>query len=333
MLTEDEVYRHAFASRMFQEWHWFRWHFEHRLRGNNHPFAQSIVGACVDVVGYIPNYASAMIDALASIGGREKHLPHWEQLLQRLCELHVIRHVVTHPWPEGTRFEWEPTVEGTRTNPELAVHTVDYTLCIEVKAPAIFQHSSKRSQNPTQVVARVMPREELYHLPDAELGITLPRDNPVKDFLIGSESKFHPFQQQLRPFFGVLVIVWDDFIHEPISALIHPDCGLFTESSFAMDSMGKRLTFPSINSIVAIRHLHQLIRACRGEALADACRHALDYGRPGEFPFKVYLQNPDAPEVPAEILKCFQASPPHPPMGAEYLPEDLVWWLGNLGAS
>jgi hypothetical protein len=35
-----------------------------------------------------------MCDELAAISGREKHKPHWEQLLQRMAEIHVIRQAV-----------------------------------------------------------------------------------------------------------------------------------------------------------------------------------------------------------------------------------------------
>lgn len=47
-MTEDELYGHFFASMMFQKWHWFRWHFEHRLRGGAHPLARDIVRALLD---------------------------------------------------------------------------------------------------------------------------------------------------------------------------------------------------------------------------------------------------------------------------------------------
>jgi hypothetical protein len=39
-----------------------------------------------------------------------------------------------------------------------------------------------------------MDREEIAELPNVERGVTLPRDNPVKDFLVSAESKFSPFR-------------------------------------------------------------------------------------------------------------------------------------------
>jgi len=273
----------------------------------------------------MPGYAKRTIDILASICGREKHLPDWEQLLQYLAELHVVRHILAYPWPEGTSFEAEPAAEGTRKNPEVAIHTSEFTLGVEVKAPALFRHQEQRTNNAIQLSARAVPKSMHASLPGIEKGITLPRDNPVKDFLASADQKFHGFNHQ-ETFCGILVIVWDDFIYEPISALCHADCGLFTERSFAKDHQGTPLKFSAVDGVVIIRHLHQLVRACRDEPLTDLCRHPLDYGRPGEFPWKAFLPNPNGREVPDAVIECFQARVPSPDMGAEYFPNDIVWW-------
>lgn len=328
-MTEEDLYAHFFSSPMFKQWHWFRWHFEQRLRGGDHPLAVSIVRACLDCDARIPGFAQAMANALAAISGREKHLPHWEQQLQRLCELLVIRQVLVHQWAGGTTFQWEPTFLPGGKNPELAIRTHGAIYGIEVKAPAIFDHWRRRNSRPFQLASRAISKENLGGLVGPSEDVTLPRDNPIKDFLISAQSKFEAFKNAQPRFFGILVIVWDDFIYEPISALIHSECGLLTENSFARDEGGGPLRFDSVDGVVVVRHLHQLIRACRGEPLADNCQHALDYGRPGEFPFKAFLQNPYGSPVPEPILQCLQALPPHLAMGAEYLPTEIVWWFGK----
>jgi hypothetical protein len=45
--------------------------------------------------------------------------------------------------------------------------------------------------------------------------VLLPRDNPVKDFLLSADAKFAAFKAQHLTFTSALVIVWDDFIQEP----------------------------------------------------------------------------------------------------------------------
>lgn len=162
---------------------------------------------------------------------------------------------------------------------------------------------------------------------DSDSGITLPRDNPIKDFLHSSNQKFAGFKSGLENFYSVLVIVWDDFIYEPISSLLSSSSGLFTHQSFARDENGCLIKFTHVDGVVIIRHLHQLIRASRELALLDSKRHVLDYGRNREFPPKAFIQNPEGQKVPAKVLEALQAYPPSPMMGAEYMPIDAITWV------
>jgi len=325
-MTKDEFLAQIFESQMFKKWHWFRWHFEHHLRGGYHPLADSIVDACLECENYLPNFSIEMINRISSLSGKEKFLPHWEQLLQQLSEIHVVKQALTYNWGDkNTEFLWEPTAGNSKKNPEIAVKTKDFSIGIEVKAPSIFEHMKNRSSKEIQVPSRVIPKgsvEKMFGVGS----ITFPRDNPIKDFLLSAESKFKNFKASLPNFYGLLVIVWDDFIYEPISALLNTGSGIFTEHSFAKDGKGKNLEFPSVDGVIILRHLHQFIRVCRDEPLMDNCRHPFDYGRPDEFPFKVYVSNPSNPEIPEKVLDCFQAYPPKPEMGAEYMPTDIIYW-------
>jgi hypothetical protein len=263
-VNEKELLIHIYESDIFKKWHWYKWHFEQLLRGRGKLFAQSIVRACLDCECHIPGIAKGMIDELAAISGRENDRRHYEQLLQRLAELLVIRQVVNHPWTFSPQFQWEPTAAGSKKNPELLVVSKNFSIGIEVKAPGLLDHQEKRTKNPTQLLSRVISKEELANLPNAEEGITLPRDNPVKDFLISAEAKFAPFRQADSKFCSVLVIVWDDHINEPITALLHPHAGLLSSNSFWKDSDGRPVKFPSVDAVILVRHLHQLQNAAAG---------------------------------------------------------------------
>jgi hypothetical protein len=170
-----------------------------------------------------------------------------------------------------------------------------------------------------------MSKEASVELPDADKDITLPRDNPVKDFLVSAEAKFAPFRQADPNFRGVLVIVWDDHINEPITALVHPQTGLLTAKSFFKGTDGNAVTFPSVDAVILIRHLHQFQSAAAGTELADQCQEAMDFGREGDFPPKAIVGNPMAQMIPMNVVECFQAYHPQPMMGAEYIPGDLTW--------
>lgn len=326
-MTKDELLIHAYGSGLLMKWHWFRFHFEQHLRGRSHPFSESILRACLDCEPHIPGFAGGMINALGEISGKEKDLQHYEQLLQRLAELLVIRQVVTYPWQGQVRFRWEPTAADSKKNPELVVEGGEFPIGVEVKAPGLLEHREWRATNPTQLLSRVMSKEAIAELPDADKGITYPRDNPVKDFLISAEAKFAPFHRENPKFRGVLVIVWDDHINEPLTALIHPHSGLLTSKSFFKEPDGQPKKFPSMNAVILVRHLDQFMLAAGDEELVDDCRDALEYGRDGDFPPKMIIGNPFAERVPMEVVECFQAYTPSPEMGAEAIPGDLTWWM------
>lgn len=327
-MTAEELLSHIYGSDIFKKWHWFNYHFKICRNGGSHPFAWSIVRACIECEQYLPGFSRSMVDAIASISGREKDRRQYEQLLQRLAELLIIRHVVRHPWPFAAKFRYEPTAGVSKMNPELVVEGGPFAFGIEVKAPSLLDHIDKRSQNPTQLPSRA-PRDFRSAMPNASQGVTLPRDNPVKDFLSSSDAKFSAFKSVDPAFRSVLVIVWDDFIYEPISSLLHEQSGIFTPNSFAKDAHGVPLAFTNVDGVILVRHLHQFINASADRPLIDSCCDALEYGRDGEFPPKAFVANPNGKGLPEYVVQCMQAYTPSPEMGAEYIPSDVVWWVGT----
>lgn len=326
-MTRQDLLRMIEESALFKQWHWFRYHFGRTLSGLPHPLAESVISACIACESKAKGVSRTVIERLAAVGGRERHQPDWEQLLQQLAELHIVHRVLTWNWPAGTTFALEPNANGSKKNPEIVASLPHMRIGFEVKAPSLFTHAENRSKNPTQIASRFAPKAVIDALTDSASGVTMPRDNPVKDYLISAEAKFEPFRRTDADFFGVLVIVWDDFIYEPISALVQTESGLFTENSFFKGTDGGVVTFPSVAGVVVIRHLNQLFRACQDRPLMDGCRHPLDYGRDGQFPWKVYIQNPWGPKVPQEAIAVLDARPPTDDMGAEYRPQEFIMWI------
>lgn len=117
--------------------------------------------------------------------------------------------------------------------------------------------------------------------------IVYPRDNAVKDFLISSDEKFKGFKLKNEHSITVLVIVWDDFIYEGISSLINDFSGLLTENSFYQKD-GVAVKFENIDSIILIRHSHQIVAATRDEFLYDGLQNPLDWEWDGCLP-KAYF--------------------------------------------
>jgi len=326
-MNREEFYALVFDSKVFKEWHWFKWHFEHHLRGTEHPFTQSIADACLRCETKLPGFGEEFVDRLSSISGREKNEDDWEQLLQLLAELLIIDQSLSFPWSSESKPVWEPTSATSKKNPEIELRLGSLRLGVEVKAPALLKHIRERHKNETQLTSRALSHEDIAQLPNPDRGITYPRDNPVKDFLLSADSKFEGFKAEDPAYVGLLVIVWDDFIQEPISALVHENSGLLTNNSFARDPAGNPLRFPNIDGVIVVRHLHQLMHGCRGEPYEDHCSHALDYGREGEFPFKAFMRGHGPNDVPEEVLRCYQALPQEAIMGAEYHPIEVTWWF------
>src|SRR2546423_1222475 len=115
-MTREDFLTRLFASQLFQRWHWFRWHFEHILRGESQPFADAVIEACLACERRVAGFAAQFIDDLASIGGRERDQLQYEQLIGKLAELHILRRLVD--CPEIENIHLEPGRVGGLRNPE-----------------------------------------------------------------------------------------------------------------------------------------------------------------------------------------------------------------------
>jgi len=255
-----------------KDWHWFAFHFNQM---SPHPFCISIVDACADCEKKLPGLGFQFIKDIASICGMKNHNPHYDQLLQKLAELLVLRQLLTLDWPEGTSFQHEPAAFAGGKRPELRVVTPERSFLFEVKTPSLQEHTRARETNPFQAPGRALPIEQTKALV-GNAGLTLPRDNPIKDFLLDADEKFAQFKTAQAET-SVLVIVWDDFIYEPITVLKHAQCGLLTENSYLKEATGAAVQFLNIDAVVVVRHLIYFDRAARERPLEER-EHALDFG-------------------------------------------------------
>ena len=157
----EELFKHILGSKIFSNWHYYSYHFGFFSKDFAHPFAKSIVDTCIACDDKLPGFAKKFIDAIASISGREKYKPHYEQLLQRVAELHIINRLLTYDWPFDPTFNWEPTTKESKKNPELTIEGGPKTLGIEVKAPSLLSHIKQRQSNPTQLSVRFLSKEQI----------------------------------------------------------------------------------------------------------------------------------------------------------------------------
>ena len=314
-------------SKIFTSWHWFNYHFSCvDFDGIEHPFARSIIDACLIIEQKIPNYAFKIIDRMASLHGKEKDLGHYEQLMQILAELLVVSHLALE-FPRE-KFLDEPTIGSSKKNPELIIEIDSYMIGVEVKAPSLLEHQKRRSTQEIQLPSRSRIRQIVLDSLRETEDIILPRDNPIKDFLISSNEKFKEFKKNIKNFYGILIIVWDDYIYEPISSLVNKESGLLTKNSFAKEN-GEPLKFPNIDAVIIIRHLHQFQLSAGDQELIYGKVDMMDYGQKGEFPFKVIIPVPGGQILPNKIIEAFQAIDFREAsgFGAEYRPQEYIMWF------
>ncbi|ALO91257.1 hypothetical protein SHL15_0041 [Streptomyces hygroscopicus subsp. limoneus] len=303
-------------------WHWLGYNFDPRTPGFVTVGGPTVMAlAAGDAV--MPGFAAEQLKRLESFGGLEKNLGHYQQILAWYCEVLVVAHLATYPWPAPVRFEMEPTAGDAKVNPEIVVKLDGIgALGVEVKAPDLRTHLKHRASNPWQLNART-------GVSPASLGgaVTLPRDNPVKDFLVSADSKFAGFRRD-PDFRSVLVIVWDDFVNEPLTALTSPASGLFTPNSFHRVDGGP-VSYPNVDAVLLIRHQHQVVEGLAGRPLADDRTHLLDYGLPGSFPPHALVTNPAGRLLPTEFLSALHAVFVKTlNTAAEYNPGEVVLWTG-----
>ncbi len=306
---------------MFSQWHWLQRNFSPDHYREPY-FARVTLDALLTCDEAMPGFADDMLRRLERIGGREKNLDDYEQIKQWLGELLVVHHFVSYAWPLPATFDHEPVTAASKQNPEMTVNAAGFRLGVEVKTPDLRQLVEQRQTADWQLLARTPG------LKDTLSGeVVLPRDNPVKDFLRSADSKFAGFRAADPAFRSVLVIVWNDHINEPISALLSPSSGLLTPNSFDKRSDGSRRTYRNVDAVVLLRHQNQFIEGMANRPPLDDRDHFLDYGRPGAFPFNTLISCPDGQPLDEELVKALQAVPPHPMLGAEYIPAESVMWI------
>ncbi len=284
-------------------------------RGTLLPFTVGLLKCLAELDSAMPGYAKEVLDRIAGIKGTGE--PQYEAVLEILGEMYVTQGVVEAA--HGANVSHEPGRAGGK-NPECEALIADCWCAIEVKTPRLIAHRNSRATKEWQLNTR-MPTEF-----QEGRQVTLPRDNPVKDFLISSEAKFEEYETYRQDALRILVIVWDDFCNEPIAALVSPVSGLLTPASFHRDSAGAPVRHPHVDGIIIARHQHQLLRATRCEPLIDGVLDAMRYRHDG-FPMKAFIQVPGNREVPRSIIEALNAVPLGDCLGAEYQPAEMIIWV------
>ncbi|WP_105620029.1 hypothetical protein [Vallitalea okinawensis] len=316
-------------SKIIENWHWFGYNFGFGITKRYTRFSNALVDALLIIDSKIDGYAIQMVKRIESYNNREKDIGHYEQLIQICGEIYVLKQAVIYfSGIEDISFENEPTSMTSNKNPEFIINLKGYKYGIEVKVPSLVNHINKRKENSFQLIGRMPGMLETAKKISGTDQVTLPRDNPVKSFLQSADSKFEGFKKEHANFISILFILWDDYINEPIGALLTEPSGLLLEGSFARKD-DKRIEFKYVDYIFLDRPMTNFVEDAAGRNLVDGKMNCFDYGTVDKFPHKIIIKNPDAESVVIhdEIIDCFQVKENSPYLGAEYNPSDMVMWL------
>ncbi len=169
-----------------------------------------------------------------------------------------------------------------------------------------------------------MSKEAAIELPDADKGYYAAARQPGEGLPGQCRGQFScPGERTPPPWCSRHRL--DDHINEPITSVVDAHTGLLSPKSFFKGTDGNALTFPSVDAVILIRHLHQFQSAAAGTDFADQCREAITAVK--ETSSQGDHREPDGTGDPAGVVECFQAYTPADDGGREYIPGDLTWWM------
>ncbi|WP_133582008.1 SEC-C domain-containing protein [Aureibacillus halotolerans] len=294
------------------------------MRGEQHPFISNLVNALFEIEEKIPGYSSKTIDWISKI--KKKH---FEQMIQILGEVGVLRKFSSIAKEHS--IELEPR-KNKGKNPEFRGILQERYISIEVKTASLFEFNDNR-QTGLQITSHLDYKD--YSSVKNHGKIINPLSLKVKDYLHSANEKFkdHKKNNEYVDDLCILFIIWDDYINEPLSALINPNSGLFTKKSFSADS-----NFENVDGVIIIRNIHQLFRNLRFGEIVDygvkGWFDPLNFSNPSVPP--IFVQNPTGKRISKKIFERFNAFETDiftkMPI-AEYRPTDFVDWKTGISVS
>jgi hypothetical protein len=279
-------------------WHWLGYLY-------NLPWIDAnmwrLANLCVRAERRLPGLGIRYINELAHLGGPERDERRYEQILQLFAEVFAIDRVLVMYWSDEAQFYFEP--RGTNgLRPEFRVVDKDGAYNFEVKSPSLLAHQRLRAAASAQLPVRITKEfttSVRMKSPDA----LLPRDNPIKDFLVSADAKFSGFPRDLGA--NILIILWDDFIYEPIGSLLSDFAGLLTSNSFHR-SGEEAVIFENVDAVICVRQMNVFQEALAERALPDDRTDMFDLSH-NPFTPNVFIPTPWGNACPQFILEMFGA--------------------------
>jgi len=276
------------------------------------PFIQSVYRACIDLKAINDDAPLRMLREIKNIGGRKSFEPHYDQLMQKLSEILIMRQVIRMPWPLGTTFEIEAGVRGMRKRIDLiATLPNGQKYGFEVKAPKYTAHAHQRNDKKFQFPPQDRPSFDDSQTKDLVSAIPA-RDNTLRSFLRSADEKFGVLKNRSE-FRGILVIVWDDWIEEAIHPLLNARNGLLTPTTYS-EKDGVLEVFHNVDTVLILKHLTNFVEAAADNGQMGSELDPMSISNSDAHP-NIVLQLSNA-ELPEFINTGFNAAPVRHPRRA-----------------
>lgn len=280
-----------------------------------HPFILMLAEVLENIEQAEPGYAERIVKWICSLSNHD-------QIYAVLSEILVLNQVVNIADEINGKpyIISEPKTKANSKNPEFrsCLNGLYYTG--EVKTPSLTEYSILRQEG-FQITTHLPKRNVI-----STDKIVQPTVYKIKDFLINTQKKFEEYIKvpERKNDYRFLFLVWDDFVNEPISALLNPYCGLFTENYFYPSN------FELIDGVFIMRHLHQFNRIIRKlEEFLNGIEHAFQWNV-RQLPI-AFIQNPKGRKVPDTFLINFDGvNPKDLFFVAEYRPTDWIDWRTGI---
>jgi hypothetical protein len=101
-------------------WHWLDYNFNPDTPGFVLVGVPTAIALAV-VDKRMPGYADEQIARLERLGGRERNMGDYRQILSWYAELLVMQQLALHDWPSTATFDMEPVAGASNYNPEVVV--------------------------------------------------------------------------------------------------------------------------------------------------------------------------------------------------------------------
>jgi len=104
-------------------------------------------------------------------------------------------------------------------------------------------------------------------------------------------------------------------------------CLTHREVRYVRHSDGSTNTFPNVDEVIIVPHRGNITNAAGDWNLHPGFSDAFDYGSENQYPYKIFVKNPNGQSAPPDVEKCFYAVASDSLCGAEYQKLDWVQWI------